>query len=135
MLSDVNKTSHNGDPPGTVISRPWGYSDVLFVAPEFKLKRLVVEPGHRLSLQRHRHRREHWYVISGIADVEVDGTSLTLCAGQSIDVPASAWHRLGNSRADMLVLVEVQCGSYFGEDDIERMVDDYGRADPARQGP
>lgn len=117
----------DADAIGTERHRPWGSYTVLAVDPKFKLKRIVVQPGARLSLQRHRHRREHWYVLAGSAEVELDGTRSTLNAGQAIDIPLHAWHRLENATPSPLELIEVQCGAYFGEDDIERAADDYGR--------
>ena len=111
--------------------RPWGHFEDLREEAGFKIKLIVVGPGHRLSLQRHRRRSEHWAVASGRADVELDGRRLQLGPGESLDVPRLAWHRVGNSGTEDLVLLELQTGEYFGEDDIERREDDYGRAAPA----
>jgi mannose-6-phosphate isomerase len=122
-------------PHNNIISAPWGHSLVLACDGQFKVKQIRVEPGHRLSLQRHSRRREHWYVVSGTANVEVADSRLTLNAGEAVDIPQLAWHRLGNSGTDPLVLVEIQQGSYFGEDDIERAADDYGRADTPVAAP
>lgn len=108
--------------------RPWGYYQVLLDAADQKVKRIVVHPGQRLSLQRHRRRSEHWHVVAGKAKVTVDGKEMELGALDSVDIPRGAWHRLANPGDSSLVLVEIQSGDYFGEDDIERLEDDYGRA-------
>lgn len=107
--------------------RPWGRFDVVDAGAGHKTKRLVVHPGARLSYQRHRRRAEHWFVVAGEAQVVLDGGGRTLHAGESIDIPLGAAHRIANVGPDELVLVEVQTGDYFGEDDIERLDDDYGR--------
>lgn len=109
--------------------RPWGYYTVLDDdAPDHKVKRLVVHPGKRLSYQRHAKRSEHWFIVAGTAVVTLDGVEHTLRAGESIDIPQEGAHRIANAGDVDLVFVEVQHGSYFGEDDIERLEDDYGRA-------
>jgi mannose-6-phosphate isomerase-like protein (cupin superfamily) len=107
--------------------RPWGYYTILADEPDHKVKRVVVHPGKRLSLQRHRKRREHWYVITGEGAVTLDGASVPLRPGDSIDIPRGALHRLENNGSVDFAIVEVQTGDYFGEDDIERIEDDYGR--------
>jgi mannose-6-phosphate isomerase len=107
--------------------RPWGYFEVLSDAPDHKVKRIVVEPGGILSLQRHQQRSEHWFVVSGEGVALVDGEKISLRTGSSIDIPAKKTHRLENSSAENLVIIEVQTGKYFGEDDIERLEDKYGR--------
>lgn len=107
--------------------RPWGFYTVLMDSPEYKVKQITVYPGARLSYQRHQRRREHWYVVTGKAVVTLDGTEIAVSAGQSIDIAVGAWHRIKNEGAENLVFIEVQTGEYFGEDDIERADDDYGR--------
>ncbi|MGO9565899.1 MAG: glycosyltransferase [Desulfomonilaceae bacterium] len=107
--------------------RPWGYYVVLSDLPDHKVKRIVVYPGKRLSLQRHQHRSEHWHVVSGTAQVTRDSDQIHLNAGESIDIPAGAAHRAMNPSEVPLVFIEVQRGDYFGEDDIERLEDDFGR--------
>ena len=107
--------------------RPWGSWHVIDEAAGYKVKRLQVKAGSRLSLQSHRHRCEHWVVVSGVARCHVDGTVSTARAGDSVDVPVGARHRLENPGPAPLVIVEVQRGSYTGEDDIVRYEDDYGR--------
>jgi len=108
--------------------RPWGYFRVLSDEPDHKVKRIVIYPGKRLSLQRHRLRAEHWFIISGEVLVTRDGEEIPLKAGQSIDIPNGALHRAMNPGTKDAVIIEVQQGEYFGEDDIERVEDDFGRA-------
>lgn len=108
--------------------RPWGgYSSVL-MGGRFQVKRLFVKPGKKLSLQKHHHRAEHWVVVSGTAEVTVDGETKTLTENQSIYLPLGCVHRLANPGKILLELIEVQTGSYLGEDDIVRIDDDFGRA-------
>jgi mannose-6-phosphate isomerase len=113
--------------PQPRIERPWGYYEVLMEDAEHKLKRIVVYPGTRLSLQRHRHRDEHWLIVSGEAVLTLNTDELILVKGQSIDIPRGALHRVRNTGESDLVIVEVQTGDYFDENDIERVEDDYGR--------
>ncbi len=113
--------------------RPWGWFDRLVTGDGFQVKRIVVHAGASLSLQSHRHRAEHWVVVSGQALVTLDGTQTTLCENQSIYVPQGARHRLENRGTAPMVLIEVQTGTYFGEDDITRFEDLYARG-PGPQG-
>ena len=99
-------------------------------ATTHKVKRLTVEPGHRLSYQRHARRSEHWFVVAGEGVLTVDGVTTPVSPGASVDVPARAAHRIENSGDVPLVFIEVQHGEDFGEDDIERLEDDYGRLEP-----
>jgi len=94
---------------------------------EYKAKKIVVCPGQRISLQRHRLRTEHWYVVQGEAMVTRDDEDIFLRKGQSVDIPQGTWHRIKNTGEKDMVFIEVQTGDYFGEDDIERREDDYGR--------
>lgn len=107
--------------------RPWGFYEVLSDAADHKVKRITVYPGQRLSYQRHFRRSEHWYLLTGQAVATRDGQEIELDSGQAVDIPARAWHRIHNPGAENLVFIEVQTGDYFGEDDIERSEDDYGR--------
>lgn len=107
--------------------RPWGYYRVLEDEPDYKLKKIVVYPGQRLSLQRHRHRTEHWFVVQGRAEITRNDETLNLTTGQALDIPQGAWHRVRNPGTGNMAFIEVQTGDYFGEDDIERAEDDYGR--------
>ena len=109
--------------------RPWGSYDVLEDEDTHKVKRITVSPNKRLSYQRHQHRAEHWFIVSGTATVVLDGENLTRLAGESIDIPKGGAHRMQNDTDEAVVFIEVQHGTYFGEDDIERLEDDYGRAD------
>ena len=113
--------------PREIGHRPWGWYEVLLDDPALKVKRILVRPGARLSLQRHRFRQEHWFVAAGSARVTLDEREFTLEAGGAVDIPLGAWHRVANPGEVDLVLVEAQTGSSFGEDDIERREDDYGR--------
>ncbi len=107
--------------------RPWGQFWVLEDAPTHKVKRIEVNPGSRLSYQYHLHRSEIWTVISGTATVTLEGEIIELAAGEVIKIPLSAKHRVANNGTDILIIVEVQLGTYFGEDDIIRIEDDYKR--------
>jgi mannose-6-phosphate isomerase len=117
---------------GEFSERPWGNYTVLSDdAPDHKIKRIVVHPGKRLSYQRHARRAEHWFIVSGHAQVTLDGNVSELVPGQAIDIPMGAAHRIANDGGADVVFIEVQHGTYFGEDDIVRLEDDFGRADPA----
>jgi len=116
--------------PVTFETRPWGGYEVLSDAPTHKVKRLTVEPGRRLSYQRHARRAEHWFVVSGEGVVTLDGVEHQVAPGSAIDIPVGAAHRVASTGTEPLVFVEVQHGSSFGEDDIERLDDDYGRPTP-----
>lgn len=107
--------------------RPWGYYDSLEIAEGFQVKRIVVNPGHQLSLQMHQHRSEHWIVLSGVAEVTLGETTFLLNTNESIFIPVGTKHRLANSTSESLEIIEVQVGSYLGEDDIIRFDDVYGR--------
>ena len=108
-------------------NRPWGSFHVLDEKPGFKVKRLVAIGGGRLSLQSHKHRSEHWTVVSGTATVTVGENVLTMTRGQSIDIPLGAKHRLENLHEGDVEIIEVQFGDYLGEDDIVRYEDVYNR--------
>lgn len=108
--------------------RPWGSFTVLDEADDYKVKRLEVLPQKRLSYQRHARRAEHWYVVRGIAKVTLNGNEILLKSGESLDVLCGDAHRIENPEAEeTLILIETQTGDYFGEDDIERLDDDFGR--------
>lgn len=107
--------------------RPWGSWHVLDEHVGFKVKRIEVDPGRRLSLQTHQHRSEHWVVAQGVATAVVGDTTRQVVAGGSVDVALGQPHRLANDGHDLLVIIEVQLGSYTGEDDICRLEDDFGR--------
>ena len=107
-------------------NRPWGFYKVLHEGPDYKIKLLHIEPRKRISYQKHKHRSEHWFVASGCPLVTLDGAIEVLYPGSSINVPIGTPHRL--EAGDLPVeIIEVQTGTYFGEDDIIRIEDDYGR--------
>jgi mannose-6-phosphate isomerase len=116
-------------PDVTVVVRPWGSFQTLEEGAGYKVKRLVVAPGHRLSLQRHRYRAEHWIVVAGAPRVIVGKRTLRLRERGTARVPRGAWHRIENPGSAPVVIIEVQHGPYLGEDDIIRRADDYGRCD------
>lgn len=107
--------------------RPWGSFTTLEAGKGYKIKRIEVNPGHRLSLQMHHHRSEHWIVVSGTAKVTCGDEEKILSSNQSTYVPQCTTHRLENPGVIKLVLIEVQNGQYLGEDDIIRFSDDYSR--------
>ncbi len=109
------------------VAKPWGSFSTLEEGPGYKVKRLVVQPGQRLSLQKHRHRAEHWVVVAGTATVIRGNRRLTLRGRQCTVIPRQAWHRIENQGRSPVIIIEVQHGTYLGEDDIIRKQDDYGR--------
>ena len=118
-------TAHN---TSSESHRPWGHYVILADMPDHKVKRIHVAPGKRLSLQRHRRRSEHWHIVAGEALATRNAEHIPLQPGDSIDIPSGTIHRIENVGTDELYFIEVQQGTYFGEDDIERLEDDYGRA-------
>ena len=107
--------------------RPWGTYEVLTESDGYKVKRITVVPGGRLSLQSHQHRAEHWVVVSGTATVTVGENVREVAMNEHVHIPLQAQHRLENYTDDLVVLIEVQSGLYLGEDDIKRYEDIYGR--------
>ncbi|MFQ5714932.1 MAG: glycosyltransferase [Candidatus Scalinduaceae bacterium] len=107
---------------------PWGKWEVLLDEPNYKVKRITVLPGKRLSYQKHFKRNEHWMVVEGKAVVTIDGKEIYLVKGETIDIPQEAAHRIANKDKKQLTFIEIQQGEYFGENDIVRLEDDYGRA-------
>jgi len=107
--------------------RPWGRYEVLQEGATYKVKSIHVNPGKRLSYQRHQKRSEHWYVTDGSGEVTLDGKMQVVSRGSIIEIPQGMLHRISNTGSSELILIEVQTGSYFGEDDIERVEDDFGR--------
>jgi len=108
--------------------RPWGSFEVLVDAPDHKVKQIVVKPGKRLSYQVHARRSEHWFIVRGNGVVTLNDTRVPVAPGTAIDISLGASHRIENNGSDDLIFVEVQHGEYFGEDDIVRLEDDFGRA-------
>jgi mannose-6-phosphate isomerase len=108
--------------------RPWGSYEVLLDAPDHKVKQIVVTAGSRLSYQVHARRAEHWFIVRGTGVVTLNDTPIVVEPGSAVDIALGASHRIENTGTDDLVFIEVQRGDYFGEDDIIRLEDDFGRA-------
>ncbi|EDX85197.1 Mannose-6-phosphate isomerase [Synechococcus sp. PCC 7335] len=124
----------DSDKGTTQKQRPWGSASVLEEGTRYKIKRVEVKPGHRLSLQTHQHRNEHWIVVSGTAKVICGSHESFLATNQSTYIPACTTHRLENPGTIPLVLIEVQSGEYLGEDDIVRLQSDYDEDDFSKKG-
>ena len=108
--------------------RPWGSFTIVDEGDGYKVKRIEVLPGKRLSYQRHSRRSEHWFVIRGIAKVTLNDVETLVRAGDTVDIPVETKHRVENPDPEVtLVFIEIQTGEYFGEDDIVRFEDDFGR--------
>ena len=107
--------------------RPWGWFESLATRGRFQVKRILVNPGAALSLQSHHHRSEHWIVVEGTAEITIDGEIKLVSEGQSVYVPLGAVHRMKNPGKVPMILIEVQTGTYLGEDDIIRYADMYKR--------
>ena len=110
------------------VYRPWGSFEAIEQDEGFQVKRITVDPGRKLSLQRHQHRAEHWIVVRGTAQVTVASEVFTLKENQSTYIPPGTVHRLANVTQAPLEIIEVQTGAYLGEDDIERLEDDFHRS-------
>jgi mannose-1-phosphate guanylyltransferase/mannose-6-phosphate isomerase len=108
-------------------TRPWGWYETVSEVAGNKIKRIGVNPGQQLSLQRHHQRAEHWVVVQGTAHVTLDDRAFDLGVGQHCDIALGQVHRISNRTQVLVEIVEVQFGAYLGEDDIERLQDDYGR--------
>ena len=115
--------------------RPWGGFSTIEEGPGYKVKRLVVDPGHRFSYQKHHRRAEHWVVVAGAPRVILNGRPHQLRVHDAITIPRGAWHRAENRGRVPAVIIEVQQGPYLGEDDIVRGEDDYGRVTAGRAAP
>ena len=122
------ETPETSDNSPVFDQRPWGTFTVLDEGENYKVKRLEVLPGKRLSYQKHSRRSEHWFVVRGTAKVTLNGAEYIIKAGDAIDIAAETAHRVENpDLTEVLVIIETQTGSYFGEDDIVRLEDDFGR--------
>jgi len=111
------------------VSKPWGTYEVLLDAEDCKVKRITVKPGQKPSYQYHHKRNEHWVIISGVGEIKIDDVVSDVTSGSTIFVPALSKHTIRNTdETKNLVFIEIQTGEYFGEDDIVRLEDDYGRA-------
>jgi mannose-6-phosphate isomerase len=119
--------SGDSNPPLPYDLRPWGSYTVLDEGEEYKVKRIEVLPGKRLSYQKHSQRIEHWIIVQGLAKLTLNGNEFLMAKGETIVIPRLAAHRIENLGTNMLVFIEVQRGAYLGEDDIVRLEDDYGR--------
>jgi mannose-1-phosphate guanylyltransferase/mannose-6-phosphate isomerase len=127
LVSSLSKDHHQLTQDHQRVSRPWGYYEILAEGASFKVKRLMVKPGARLSLQMHQHRAEHWVVVSGKAEVINDTQTIYLSVNQSTYIAQNTLHRLSNPNNEPLYVIEVQSGAYLGEDDIKRFDDIYAR--------
>lgn len=127
VVTELKARGHDAYRLHKTVSRPWGAYTVLQEAPGFKIKRIEVKPGAALSLQLHHRRSEHWVVVSGEAEVTNGDRTYALRANESTFIPIETKHRLANTHTEALVIIEVQCGDYLGEDDIVRFDDRYGR--------
>ena len=127
VVDELTRQDHESAVFHRTVHRPWGSYTILEDAEDCKVKRLVVRTGGVLSLQRHEHRSEHWTVVGGTARVRVNDDEFDLKAGQTVEIPVGSLHRLENRENEPVEIIEVQTGSYFGEDDIERLEDIYGR--------
>ncbi|HUP28997.1 MAG TPA: mannose-1-phosphate guanylyltransferase/mannose-6-phosphate isomerase [Usitatibacter sp.] len=127
LYAQLKTRGHEAYKLHRTVHRPWGTYTVLEEGPGFKIKRIEVKPGASLSLQKHQHRSEHWVVVSGTAQVTNGEREMTVRTNESTFIPAGNKHRLENRTSQLLVMIEVQSGSYVGEDDIVRFDDAYGR--------
>jgi mannose-1-phosphate guanylyltransferase / mannose-6-phosphate isomerase len=128
IVSRLRLRGHDAAKLHRTVARPWGTYTVLQEGKRFKIKRIEVKPNQKLSLQMHHHRSEHWIVVSGTARVSCDDRTFLVAANESTYIPIGTRHRLENPGVMDLVMIEVQCGDYLGEDDIVRLEDKYGRA-------
>ncbi|HIL20804.1 MAG TPA: mannose-1-phosphate guanylyltransferase/mannose-6-phosphate isomerase [Candidatus Thioglobus sp.] len=127
LVARVKKHKSELTENNLTVHRPWGTYTVLEEGVNFKIKRIVVNPGAKLSMQMHNHRSEHWVVVSGVATITNNDVELTLQENESTYIPKTQKHRLENRSEKPLAIIEVQCGDYVGEDDIVRFDDQYGR--------
>lgn len=121
--------NEKSEPSDRFDRRPWGTFTVLDEGKDFKVKRIEVLPGKRLSYQKHSQRAEHWIVVQGTAKVTLDDQDILVRPGEAIDITVGAAHRVENPGQETLVFIEVQRGKYLGEDDIVRLQDDFGRTE------
>ncbi len=127
LVEQLKAQNHRAAIEHRRIYRPWGYYQDIDIAPRYRVKRIVVKPGSKLSLQKHFHRSEHWVVVKGTAEVTLGTDERSVHENESIYIPIGSVHRLANPGKIRLELIEVQVGSYLGEDDIVRLEDVYGR--------
>lgn len=122
----MKKATENDNSP-IYDERPWGSFTVLDEGEGYKVKRIEVLPGKRLSYQKHARRSEHWFVVQGTAKVTLDGGEIIIKTGETVDIAVGAAHRVENPSNELTVFIEIQQGDYLGEDDIVRLDDDFGR--------
>jgi mannose-1-phosphate guanylyltransferase/mannose-6-phosphate isomerase len=127
LVEELKASNHRAAIEHRRVYRPWGYYQDVDLAPRYRVKRIVVKPGSKLSLQKHFHRSEHWVVVKGTAEITLGDDSRIIHENESIYIPMGSVHRLANPGKIPLELIEVQVGSYLGEDDIVRLDDVYGR--------
>ena len=129
LVSILKQNGTSAATESLIVHRPWGYYRSIHAGDRFQVKRITVNPHSRLSLQRHKHRAEHWVVVSGIAHVTRNEEEFQVAENESVFLPKGCVHRLENRADTPLSLIEVQSGDYLGEDDIERLEDDFARTD------
>ena len=127
LVSVLDKKNYSEGKINNKIYRPWGNFTTIEENRLWKVKKIEINSGARISLQLHKHRSEHWVVVSGIASVEIEEKLIVIKENESIYVPKQCKHRLSNLNEDPLIIIEIQNGSYLGEDDIIRFDDMYGR--------
>ena len=127
LVNDLDKKNYQESKIHSITYRPWGNFITIEENENWKVKKIEINPGSRISLQLHKHRSEHWIVVSGIANVEIDDKFSEIRKNESIYVPKGCKHRLSNLSKKSLIIIEIQSGSYLGEDDIIRFKDMYGR--------
>ena len=127
LVARLDHAGRNEHSSHRKVHRPWGWYDSIDLGPRFQVKRIMVKPGASLSLQMHHHRAEHWIVVQGTAEVTCGDRKMILTENQSTYIPLGETHRLANPGKLPLEIIEVQSGSYLGEDDIVRFEDTYGR--------
>lgn len=128
LVEELKKQHHKTVEDELLVHRPWGKYEVLVDSPLYKVKRITVLPGAKLSLQSHTHRSEHWVVVKGTASIVNGSRSYVVHKNESVFIPKNGLHQLGNMGTEPLEIIEVQTGNYLGEDDITRYADDYKRA-------
>jgi mannose-1-phosphate guanylyltransferase/mannose-6-phosphate isomerase len=128
LVAELNRREMAESVQHLTVERPWGSYTVMEEGPGYKVKQIEVSPGSRLSLQMHQHRAEHWVVVQGTAKVTIGSDIKLVTSNQSVYIPLKTAHRLENPETEPLRIIEVQTGSYLGEDDIQRLDDDYSRS-------
>jgi mannose-6-phosphate isomerase-like protein (cupin superfamily) len=128
LVASLQADNHPAAASSPLVHRPWGHFQTIELGERYRVKRITVKPGAKLSLQKHFHRAEHWVVVNGTAAVTRDGESLLLKENESVFLPLGCVHRLENPGRIPLNLIEIQSGPYLGEDDVVRFEDLYARA-------